>query len=137
MPRPRTFQSAIDAAGGYLPKNLPLPPSYRKVNPAESAIVIFAIHSDALPLTVVDDYAENVILPRMSQILGVGQVSIGGHGKEARGPGASRPGQDRRARHSARGSGQRHLDGHCQCAEGNDQWLHPQLRRLRQIPTSC
>src|ERR1700722_10940619 len=77
------IQSAIDAAGGYLPKNLPLPPSYRKVNPAESAIVIFAIHSDALPLTAVDDYAENVILPRMSQILGVGQVSIGGQQKPA------------------------------------------------------
>jgi hydrophobe/amphiphile efflux-1 (HAE1) family protein len=77
------IQSAIDAAGGYLPKNLPLPPSYRKINPAESAIVIFAIHSDALPLTAVDDYAENVILPRMSQIQGVGQVSIGGQQKPA------------------------------------------------------
>jgi len=77
------IQSAIDAAGGYLPKNLPLPPSYRKINPAESAIVIFAIHSDTLPLTAVDDYAENVILPRMSQISGVGQVSIGGQQKPA------------------------------------------------------
>jgi hydrophobic/amphiphilic exporter-1 (mainly G- bacteria), HAE1 family len=76
-------QSAIDAAGGYLPKNLPFPPTQRKINPAESAIVIYAIHSDALPLTVVDDYAENVILPRMSQVAGVGQVSIGGQQKPA------------------------------------------------------
>jgi HAE1 family hydrophobic/amphiphilic exporter-1 len=75
------IQSAINAASGFLPKNLPIPPTYRKINPAESSIVIFAIHSDALPLTAVDDYAENVILPRMSQILGVGLVSIGGQQK--------------------------------------------------------
>ncbi|HLX78984.1 MAG TPA: multidrug efflux RND transporter permease subunit, partial [Burkholderiales bacterium] len=77
------IQAAINAATGFLPKNLPLPPTYRKVNPAESSIVIYAIHSDALPLTTVDDYAENVILPRMSQITGVGLVSIGGQQKPA------------------------------------------------------
>ena len=76
-------QSAIDAAGGYLPKNLPQPPYYRKINPAEAAIVVFSVHSDALAPTVVDDYAENVILPRMSQIAGVGLVSIGGQQKPA------------------------------------------------------
>ncbi len=76
-------QAAINAASGFLPKTLPLPPTYRKVNPAESSIVIYAIHSDALPLTAVDDYAENVILPRMSQIAGVGLVSIGGQQKPA------------------------------------------------------
>jgi hydrophobe/amphiphile efflux-1 (HAE1) family protein len=77
------IQSAINAASGLLPKTLPQPPTYRKINPAESSIVIFAIHSDALPLTAVDDYAENVILPRMSQIAGVGLVSIGGQQKPA------------------------------------------------------
>jgi hydrophobe/amphiphile efflux-1 (HAE1) family protein len=76
-------QSAIDTASGYLPKNLPLPPYYRKVNPAEASIVIFSIHADTLPLTTVDDYAENVILPRISQIAGVGLVSIGGQQKPA------------------------------------------------------
>jgi len=76
-------QAAINAASGFLPKTLPLPPTYRKVNPAESSVVIYAIHSDALPLTAVDDYAENVILPRMSQISGVGLVSIGGQQKPA------------------------------------------------------
>jgi hydrophobe/amphiphile efflux-1 (HAE1) family protein len=76
-------QAAINAASGFLPKTLPLPPTYRKVNPAESAIAIYAIHSDAMPLFAVDDYAENVILPRMSQIQGVGLVSIGGQQKPA------------------------------------------------------
>ncbi|HUN94447.1 MAG TPA: efflux RND transporter permease subunit [Burkholderiaceae bacterium] len=75
--------SAINAASGVLPKTLPTPPTFRKINPAESSIVIYAIHSDALPLTAVDDFAENVILPRMSQIAGVGLVSIGGQQKPA------------------------------------------------------
>ena len=77
------IQAAVNAASGFLPKTLPTPPTYRKVNPAESAITIYAIHSDVLPLTEVDDYAENVILPRMSQIQGVGLVSIGGQKKPA------------------------------------------------------
>jgi hydrophobe/amphiphile efflux-1 (HAE1) family protein len=74
-------QSAINAAGGQLPKNLPTPPFYRKVNPADSAILILAVHSDVLPLTQVDDYAENVIAQQVSQIAGVGQVVIGGQQK--------------------------------------------------------
>jgi hydrophobic/amphiphilic exporter-1 (mainly G- bacteria), HAE1 family len=77
------IQSAINNASGFLPKNLPTPPFYRKINPAESAIVIYAIHSDAMAATAVDDYAENVILPRISQIPGVGLVSIGGQQKPA------------------------------------------------------
>jgi hydrophobe/amphiphile efflux-1 (HAE1) family protein len=77
------IQSAINAAGGTLPKNLPFPPTLRKINPADYSIVIFAIHSDTLPLTTVDDYAENVILPRISQVSGVGLVSLGGQQKPA------------------------------------------------------
>jgi hydrophobic/amphiphilic exporter-1 (mainly G- bacteria), HAE1 family len=77
------IQSAIDAAGGQLPKNLPSPPSYKKVNPADSPILILAVHSDVLPLTVVDDYCENVIAQRISQISGIAQVSIGGQQKPA------------------------------------------------------
>jgi len=76
-------QAAIDAAGGQLPKNLPAPPSYRKVNPADSAILIFAVHSDVLPLTQVDDYAETVIAQQISQVPGIAQVSIGGQQKPA------------------------------------------------------
>jgi HAE1 family hydrophobic/amphiphilic exporter-1 len=74
-------QSAIDAAGGQLPKTLPSPPSYKKVNPADSPILILAVHSDVLPLTQVDDYAENVIAQQLSQISGVAQVAIGGQQK--------------------------------------------------------
>ena len=76
-------QTAINAAGGQLPKNLPSPPTYRKVNPADSSILVYSIHSDTLPITAVDDYAENVISQQISQIPGVAQVSIGGQQKPA------------------------------------------------------
>jgi hydrophobic/amphiphilic exporter-1 (mainly G- bacteria), HAE1 family len=77
------IQSAIDAAAGQLPKDLPSPPSYRKENPADSPILIYAVHSDTLPLTTVDDYAENILVQQMSRVPGVGQVSIGGQQKPA------------------------------------------------------
>ena len=77
------IQAAINAAGGQLPKNLPSPPSYRKVNPADSPILLFAVHSDSLPITTVDDYAENVLVQTISQIPGVAQVNIGGQQKPA------------------------------------------------------
>jgi hydrophobic/amphiphilic exporter-1 (mainly G- bacteria), HAE1 family len=76
-------QTGIDAAGGQLPKNLPTPPTYRKVNPADSPILVFAVHSDVLPVTTVDDYAENILAQQMSQIPGVAQVVIGGQQKPA------------------------------------------------------
>jgi hydrophobe/amphiphile efflux-1 (HAE1) family protein len=76
-------QSAINAAGGQLPKNLPSPPGYRKFNPADFPILQLAVHSDVLPLTVVDDYCENVIAQQLSQIEGVAQVGIGGQQKPA------------------------------------------------------
>ena len=76
-------QTGIDAAGGQLPKNLPTPPTYRKVNPADSAILILAVHSDVLPVTTVDDYAENILAQQVSQIPGIAQVSIGGQQKPA------------------------------------------------------
>jgi hydrophobe/amphiphile efflux-1 (HAE1) family protein len=77
------IQAAINAAGGQLPKNLPNPPTYRKVNPADSPILIFAVRSDVLPLTAVDDYAENILGQQISQITGVAQVSVGGQQKPA------------------------------------------------------
>ena len=76
-------QTGIDAAGGQLPKNLPTPPTYRKVNPAESAILFLAVHSDVLPVTTVDDYAENILAQQISQIPGIAQVAIGGQQKPA------------------------------------------------------
>ena len=76
-------QSAVDAAGGQLPKNLPAPPNLRKVNPADSAILILAVHSDVMPVTAVDDYAETVIAQQLSQLPGIAQVSVGGQQKPA------------------------------------------------------
>ena len=76
-------QAGIDAAGGQLPKNLPAPPAYRKVNPADSAILILAVHSDVMPVTQVDDYAEKVIAQQLSQLPGIAQVTVGGQQKPA------------------------------------------------------
>jgi hydrophobe/amphiphile efflux-1 (HAE1) family protein len=76
-------QAAITAAGRQLPQNLPSPPTYRKVNPADSPILILAAHSDSLPLTVVDDFADNVVAQQISQIAGVAQVMIGGEQRPA------------------------------------------------------
>jgi len=77
------IQAAINAAGGQLPKDLPSPPSYRKVNPADQPILMYSVHSDVLPLTAVDDFAENVVAQQVSRIPGVGQVGIGGQQKPA------------------------------------------------------
>jgi hydrophobe/amphiphile efflux-1 (HAE1) family protein len=76
-------QTGISAAGGQLPKNLPAPPTYKKVNPADSPILILAVHSDVLPVTVVDDYAENILAQQISQIPGIAQVALGGQQKPA------------------------------------------------------
>ena len=74
-------QSAIAAAGRQLPTDLPSPPTYRKVNPADSPVLVMGVHSDSLPLTVVDDYADTILAQQISQIEGVSQVSIGGEQK--------------------------------------------------------
>ena len=76
-------QAAITAAGRQLPKTLSAPPSYRKTNPADAPIMIIAARSDTLPLTTVDDYADNVLAQQISQISGVAQVVIGGEQKPA------------------------------------------------------
>ncbi len=74
-------QAAINAASGQLPKNLPTPPTWRKVNPADSPIMLLSASSDILPLTVVDDNADTKIAQQISQIAGVSQVTIGGEQK--------------------------------------------------------
>ena len=76
-------QSAITAAAGQLPKNLPNPPTYRKVNPADPPILVLSVRSDTLPITQVDDYAENMLALQISQVPGVAQVSIGGQQQPA------------------------------------------------------
>ncbi len=75
--------AAINAAGGQLPPAMIYPPTIRKVNPADTPILVLAVTSDSLPLTVVDAYAENILLPKISQISGVGLVGIGGQQKPA------------------------------------------------------
>jgi hydrophobe/amphiphile efflux-1 (HAE1) family protein len=71
-------QAAITAAGRQLPTNLSSPPTYRKVDPADSPILILSATSDALPLPVVDDFVETHVAQQISQIGGVAQVLIGG-----------------------------------------------------------
>ncbi|HEV2978038.1 MAG TPA: efflux RND transporter permease subunit [Casimicrobiaceae bacterium] len=75
--------TAINAASGQLPSDLPSPPTYRKLNPADRPIMLIAATSDTLPLTVVSDYADTVLAQQISQIRGVGQVDINGQQKPA------------------------------------------------------
>jgi hydrophobe/amphiphile efflux-1 (HAE1) family protein len=75
--------SAINAATAYLPVGMPYPPTIRKVNPADTPILVLGLTSDTLPLTTVDAYAENILLQKISQISGVGLVGIGGQQKPA------------------------------------------------------
>jgi hydrophobe/amphiphile efflux-1 (HAE1) family protein len=75
--------AAINAASPYLPQGIPYPPTIRKVNPADTPILVLGLTSDTLPLTTVDAYAENILLPKISQIAGVGIVGIGGQQKPA------------------------------------------------------
>ena len=73
-------QAAINAAGNLLPSDLPAPPIYAKVNPADAPILTLALTSKTLPLTQMEDLAETRIAQKISQIAGVGLVSIsGGH----------------------------------------------------------
>ena len=74
-------QAAINAASGQLPKNLPSPPTYRKVNPADSPILLLSATSDTLPLTTVSDAVDAQLAQQISQISGVAQVTIGGQQK--------------------------------------------------------
>jgi hydrophobe/amphiphile efflux-1 (HAE1) family protein len=70
--------AAINAASPYLPVGIPFPPTIRKVNPADTPILVLGLTSDTLPLTTVDAYAENILLPKISVVPGVGLVGIGG-----------------------------------------------------------
>ena len=74
----RDVEASINAARGYLPADLPANPTYRKVNPADSPIMIVALTSNKLPPSALYDAASTVLLQRISQIRGVGQVIAGG-----------------------------------------------------------
>ncbi|MEI7609017.1 MAG: multidrug efflux RND transporter permease subunit [Rhodospirillaceae bacterium] len=71
-------QAAIEAARGVLPQNLPNPPTYSKVNPADPPIMTLALTSDTLPITKVNDVADTLLAQKLSQIGGVGRVQIQG-----------------------------------------------------------
>jgi hydrophobe/amphiphile efflux-1 (HAE1) family protein len=75
--------AAINAASAQLPLNMPYPPTIRKVNPADTPILVLALTSDTLPITTVDAYAENILMQKISQISGVGLVGIVGQQKPA------------------------------------------------------
>jgi multidrug efflux pump len=76
-------QAAVNAAGTYLPANLPNPPIYSKTNPADSPILTLALTSDTLSLPKVEDFADTRLAQKISQLPGVGLVSISGGQKPA------------------------------------------------------
>jgi len=76
-------QAAINSSGTYLPTDLPNPPIYSKVNPADAPILTLAMSSDTLPLPKVEDLADTQLAQKISQVSGVGLVSISGGQKPA------------------------------------------------------
>src|SRR5829696_5823714 len=76
-------QAAISSASRDLPQNLPRPPTFRKVNPAESPIIFIGVSSSTLPLSDVDEYAQVNIAQRISTVNGVAQVDVYGSQKYA------------------------------------------------------
>jgi multidrug efflux pump len=76
-------QAAINAATTFLSRSLPSPPSYSKSNPADAPILTLGVSSDTLPLSQVDDAADSILAQKISQVAGVGLVSINGGQKPA------------------------------------------------------
>jgi multidrug efflux pump len=71
-------QAAINAAAGTLPTNLPYPPTYSKVNPADAPILTLALTSDSIPIEQVSDAADTLLQPKLAEIDGVGRVTVEG-----------------------------------------------------------
>jgi multidrug efflux pump len=76
-------QAAINSASNLLPRTLPTPPTYSKSNPADVPILTLAIQSDTVPLSKVDDYADSILAQKISQVAGVGLVTLNGGQKPA------------------------------------------------------
>src|SRR5262245_23184029 len=74
----RDVQSAINAARSQLPPNLPNNPTYRKINPADAPVMILSLRSDSYDIARVYDAASSILQQKLSQIEGVGQVTVGG-----------------------------------------------------------
>jgi len=77
------MQAAINATKGTLPGNLPYPPVYNKVNPADAPILSLAVTSDSMPIDRINDFADTVLGQKLSQVSGVGLVTIQGNQKPA------------------------------------------------------
>ena len=71
-------QSAINAAGSTLPRNLPYPPVYSKINPADQPVITLALTSTTVPLRHLSDLADTLLAPRLSEVSGVGRVTLEG-----------------------------------------------------------
>src|SRR5579872_7249547 len=76
-------QQSINGSGTYLPADLPTPPLYSKVNPADTPILALSLSSNELPLSAVEDLADTRLAPKISQLPGVGLVTISGGQKPA------------------------------------------------------
>jgi multidrug efflux pump len=76
-------QSAINASQSFLPSNLPAPPTYSKTNPADAPVLTLAVMSNTIPLSQVEDLVDTRLAPKLSQLAGVGLVSISGGQKPA------------------------------------------------------
>ena len=124
-------QAAINAASAQLPTNLPAAPTLRKVNPADQAILLISLTSDALPISVVSDYADNIMGQQISRIDGCGSRDCRRRAQagDAHPP---RSAQGRRARPSARQYPHHHRQQHRQRPQGPDQRHAEELDALRQ-----
>ena len=71
----QALQQAISAAGSTLPRNLPYPPTYAKVNPADAPVLTLALTSDTIALRYLSDMADTLMAQRLSEVTGVGRVS--------------------------------------------------------------
>jgi len=76
-------QAAITAATKTLPRSMTTPPTYKKLNPADAPILMLSARSETLPITIVDEYADNFLAQQIAQVPGVAQVSLGGEQKPA------------------------------------------------------
>ena len=129
----RDVQAALNAARSLLPTGLPGNPQYRKVNPADAPVLIIALTSDTLSRGQMYDAASTVLAQRLSQVDGIGQVTIGGGALPAVRIELD-PGRLAASRHLARRRARRRGGDQCQPAEGRAGGRRPLLAARRQRP---
>ncbi len=124
-------QAAINASGSTLPRNLPYPPVYSKVNPADAPIVTLAITSETISLRALSDIADTLLAQRLSELTGVGRVTVQGNIKPAS-PHPGGPGAARQLRHLAGRAAQRHRRRQRRRSQRRTRWGAPSLHHHRQ-----